>query len=143
MQDDYYQKKEREISMDNMALQRLVSSINQITDIRLECFKTDPDIHRIREKAVLLDVNLGIIIDEVYLALMDATNYPLGDKRREEGRFAIMAAMQKCFDSLSGPERVLLLERARQTLPPRSHNDANAVLIAALELLYAGQKGNS
>ena len=129
--------------MGNMALQRLVSSINQITDIRLECFKTDPDIHLIREKAVLLDVNLGIIIDEVYFVLMGATNYPLRDKRREEGRSAIMAAMEKCFDSLSGPERVLLLERARQTLPPRSHNDANAVLIAALELLYAGQKGNS
>jgi len=121
------------------AFQRLIDSINFVTDIRLECIKAVPDIKMIRERTVRLDVNLSYLFDEFY----DSSNVTVCNGVAVKRRNILVTALQEIrtrFESLNGHERDLLLAQAGQTLPPNHQNDAGTVFLAALELMCDGPK---
>ena len=111
--------------MESIARQKLRESISDAREIRLECLKSFSNINLIHERAVRLYFNLCLIFDRVS-APPD-----------------LVASRRTDIDSMAGPERDALLERARQTLPPKSQNDADAVMIAALEMLTNGTERDS
>ncbi len=137
-----YEKDNRTMTMDSVAQRRLRESIKDARDIRLECLKTYADINVIQDRAVRIFFNPCVIFDEVYTSLIGISPR-VRDIKQNEDRFTTLESIYEHYDSLAGPELDALLERARQTLPPRSQNDADAVHIAALEILAAGRKRTS
>ncbi len=103
--------------MNSIAQQKLRESFSDAREIRLECLKSFSNIKLIHERAVRLYFNLCLIFDGV--------NAPTDN----------VVSRKNGIDSLAGPKRDALLERARQTLPPKCQHDADAVMVAALEML--------
>ncbi len=120
--------------MESITLQRLLDSISDVADIRLECLKTNPNISLVLERTLRLDEHLCFVFDEVQDA---GTQRTVRDAKKEADPSVTLKTMRERFNSLPGADRDALLERARQTLPPRSHNDADAVLIAAFDMFCA------
>jgi len=114
------------IAMNPEAHRKLEESIEEAREIRFECLKLYPDINLIHERA-----------HRLYFKLCQIFDYGKGSLSGTPHR---KNAMHARFESLSSPERDELLERARQTLPSKSHNDGDGVLVAALELLATGWK---
>ena len=111
--------------MKSIARQKLRESISDAREIRLECLKSFSNINRIHERAVRIYFNLCLIFDDVYASLDP------------------VMIRNDHIASLSGQDCDELFERARQTLPPKNQHDADAVMIAALEMLANGRERTS
>jgi hypothetical protein len=127
------------IIMDSLVLQRLIASLTDVMDINLECLKSSSDINMIHERTKRLNHTLNYVFDEVFTALHESGQYRQKLNHHNE-LTNTLASMNARFQSLTGSERDVLLERARQALAPRNQNDPDAVLLLALEILRRNGK---
>lgn len=125
--------------MDSIAINRLRESIKDAREIRLACLQSSSDIKVIHERAVRLYFNLCLIFDQVYAGLGRAL-LRANEVNRDVDKFICLDDVKSRYFSLPASDRDAILERARLTLPPMSQNDGDAVLVAALELLAAGER---
>ena len=125
--------------MDSLVLQILIASLTDVMDINLECLKSSSDINVIHERTKRLNHTLNYVFDEVFTALHESGQYRQKLNHHNE-LTNTLASMNARFQSLTGSERDVLLERARQALAPRNQNDPDAVLLAALEILRTNRK---
>ncbi len=127
---------ERMTIMDSLVLQRLIASLTDVMDIKLECLKSNYDINLIHERTTRLNQTLNYVFDEVFTALHESGQIQQKLKLHNE----LIHTLASMDAHLPGPDSDALIERARQSLVPRSQNDPDAVLLAALEILRKNGK---
>jgi len=103
--------------MDSLILQILIASIGEVSDIKVECLKSNCDLKFIQDRAARIDERLNLIFNEIGSVINDSRRHVVGQR---EDIISTLKTGKARFTGLSNSERDALLECARQRLRPGS-----------------------